>query len=67
MGDLVLPPPAPQSEIEGLRQGYKNLSVGVVPEQGVNTSPHNANGIPPLLRKDGGVARHPVTKRYTNK
>lgn len=67
MPDLVLPPPAPQSEIEGLRQGYKNLNEGVVPEAGVDVSPHSANGSSPPTRLTDHSARHPTTKRYTNR
>lgn len=53
---MVLPPPAPQNELEGLQKGYQEAAKEVVPEKGVN---------PTRLHPD--ATRHPITKRFQSK
>lgn len=53
---LVLPPPAPQSEQDGLQAGGKIAEPIPV---------HPPNGAAQPVRKDGGSARHPLTARWT--
>lgn len=52
---LVLPPPAPQSELEGLQKGYQEASKEVVPEKGVE------------VRLHPDQTKHPISKRFQSK
>lgn len=54
---MVLPPPAPQNELEGLRAGYQNQNEGVAPEKGVD----------PTVRIHPDQTRHPITKKFQGK
>lgn len=52
---MVLPPPAPQNELEGLQQGYENLNKEAAPEKGVE------------IRLHPDATRHPTNKRFQSK
>lgn len=66
---MLLPPPAPQSEAEGVQRGKDTPSFEFAPNPitGVVGGVHSANGANPPARRDGSVARHPQNKRFTNK
>lgn len=52
---MVLPSPAPQSELEGLQKGYQEASKEVVPEKGVE------------VRLHPDQTKHPISKRFQSK
>lgn len=52
---MVLPPPAPQNELEGLKQGYENLNKEAAPERGVE------------IRLHPDIIKHPTTRRFQSK
>lgn len=52
---MVLPPPAPQNELEGLKQGYENLNKEAAPEKGVE------------VRLHPDATRNPMTKKFSPK
>lgn len=67
---MVLPPPAPQSEAEGVQRGKDTPKFEFAPNPisgVVGGGNHPGNGSAPPNRVDGSSARHPVTKRFTNK
>ena len=56
---MVLPPPAPQNELEGLQKGYQEASKEVVPEKGASSI------LEQRVHPDRTV--HPTTKRFQSK
>lgn len=61
MADMVLPPPAPQSDVEGLRAGkmitpIPGVSMGSIP------APKPS---PEVTRVHGNVTTHPETNKFT--
>lgn len=60
MPPLVAPPPAPQSELEGLQAGQGGPLGEVLPPSNLG-----ANGHPEPTRVHPDMTRHPTTKKFT--
>ena len=59
MADMVVPPPAPQSELEGMKMGKAPIA------EPIPNSPMDANGLIELERRHGSVTQHPESKKFT--